>query len=40
LQHRRAVRHTSKPRSSGLHIVKGGPAHLAMTRTISKHLLE
>jgi hypothetical protein len=34
------MRHTSKPLCSGLHIVKGGQAHLAMTRTISKHLLE
>jgi len=34
------MRHTGKPLCSGLHIVKGGQAHLAMTRTISKHLLE
>jgi hypothetical protein len=40
LPHRCSVGHTSKPRSGGLHIVKGGQTHLAMTRTISKHLLE
>jgi hypothetical protein len=34
------VRHAGKPLGSCLHIVKGGQAHLAITRTISKHLLE